>query len=148
MRDEMKQFRLSRGFTLIEIMIVVTVLALLAAIAYPSYDEAVRRGRRSDAQSGVLMSAQFMERYFTTNATYVGATLPTSLQTSPEAASATRKFYDIQLSNIAANTYTLTAVRSASRPQSTDKCGDFSVDQTGSKSLVNNTATVDQCWRR
>ncbi len=138
----------ARGFTLIELMITVAIVAILAAIAYPSYDESVRRGRRADTQAIVLMSAQFMERYFTTNATYVGAALPASLTTSPESASATGKFYDVGLSNLTATTYTVTATRSAGRPMASDKCGDFIVNQTGAKSLANYTAAVDECWRR
>lgn len=138
----------NEGFSLIELVITVAIVAILAAIAYPSYDESVRRSRRADAQSQVMMAAQFMERYYTTNTTYVGATLPTSLTTSPENRTATTKQYDIQLSNLAANTYTVTAVRSSGRPMATDKCGDFGVLHTGAKTLANNTASTDECWRR
>lgn len=136
------------GFTLIELMVTVAVVAILASIAYPSYDEYVRRARRSDAQGQVLMAAQFMERFYTTNATYVGAVLPTGVTTSPENASATTKQYDVRLTNVTANSYTVTAVRTPGRPMGTDKCGDFGVVQTGAKTLANNTAALDDCWRR
>ncbi len=143
-----RSYSRSSGFTLIELMITIAVIAILAAIAYPTYDESVRRGRRADAQAVVLMSAQYMERFFTTNATYVGAALPTSLTTSPEGTGSASKFYDIVVSNLSATTYTLTATRSSGRPMASDKCGDFIVDQTGAKSLANYTASLDQCWRR
>jgi len=62
-----------KGFTLIELMIVIAVVAILAAVAYPSYFETVKKSRRSDAQ-GVLMGlAGAMERHYTNNSTYVGA---------------------------------------------------------------------------
>lgn len=138
----------SAGFTLIELMVTVAIVAILASIAYPSYEEYVRRSKRSDAQGQVLMAAQFMERFYTTNATYIGAALPTGVTTSPENATATTKQYDLQLTNVTANTYTVTAVRTGGRPMATDKCGDFGVSQTGAKMLANNTAAVDECWRR
>lgn len=65
-----------RGITLIELMIVVAIVAILASVAYPSYQDQVRKARRADAQSAMFELAQFMERYFTTNGSYVGAVLP------------------------------------------------------------------------
>lgn len=67
--------RRARGFTIIELMIVVVVVAILAAIAAPIYTQYLVRGQRSAARAVLLQTAQGMERYFTTNGSY-GATFP------------------------------------------------------------------------
>ncbi len=69
------------GFSLIELMVVVAIVAILAAIAYPNYTDTVRRSNRSDARATLLQIAQSLERYFTENNTYAGATLGTAAAT-------------------------------------------------------------------
>ena len=58
------------GFTLIEMMIVVALIAILAAIAYPSFLDSVRKGRRADAQQGLMQAAHKLENFYARNATY------------------------------------------------------------------------------
>ena len=70
--------RTGAGFTLIELMIVVAVVAILASIAVPAYQEQIRKSRRAQAKADMVEYAQMAERYFTVNNTYVGFTLPTS----------------------------------------------------------------------
>lgn len=62
--------RASRGFTLIELMIVVAVIAILGAIAYPSYQESVRKGRRAEGRAALQEVMQQQERYMTQFNTY------------------------------------------------------------------------------
>ena len=80
----------SRGFTLIELMIAVAIIAILAAIAIPSYSEYVRRGRITEAISALSGMRVKMEQFFQDNRSYVGACIagtvapvPASRRTSP-----------------------------------------------------------------
>ena len=64
--------RRAAGFTLIEVMIVVAIVAILAAVAMPAYNEYVMRGRLSDAHSGLMTKRVELEQFFQDNRTYVG----------------------------------------------------------------------------
>lgn len=66
--------RVSKGFTLIELMIVVAVIGILAAIAYPAYTDAVRKGKRAQARTALLEVVQQQERYMTQSNTYLDFT--------------------------------------------------------------------------
>jgi type IV pilus assembly protein PilE len=59
-----------RGFSLVELMIAVAIVAILAGIAYPSYRDQIERSRRTDAQTVLMQAAQFMERIYTENGCY------------------------------------------------------------------------------
>ncbi len=97
-----------RGFTLIELMIVVTLLGILAAIAFPSYMDQVRKARRTDAETALTQAVQRMELQFARNATYATATLndvaaPFNQTQSPDG------YYTITLIAPGVTTYTLQA---------------------------------------
>ncbi|OGT89366.1 MAG: hypothetical protein A2286_12550 [Gammaproteobacteria bacterium RIFOXYA12_FULL_61_12] len=92
----------ARGFTLVELMIVVAIVGILAAVAYPAYQEQIRKTRRADAQATLGQVAQWMERYYSNNFRYsttaggtTPPTLPTTLQASPIESST--KYYNITL---------------------------------------------------
>ena len=63
------------GFTLTELLIVVAVISLLAAVAYPSYQKQVQAGRRAEAKAALTEIAQRLERFYTENNTYLNACL-------------------------------------------------------------------------
>lgn len=109
----------TRGFTLIELMIVVAVVAILAAIALPSFLEQTRTARRSDALAEVGRVQMAMERWRADNPSYVtnagnAASYPTVTSSS---------HYAIALSGQSATGYTLTATKQGS--QTNDRCGNL-----------------------
>lgn len=67
---EPARHRCASGFTLIEVMITVAIVAILAAVAYPSYRDQVRRAARAEAKGAMLENVQFLERNYTVNSCY------------------------------------------------------------------------------
>jgi type IV pilus assembly protein PilE len=156
-----------KGFTLIEVMIVVVVLGILSAIAIPSYQQYIARGHRAEAQAALLRGAQWMERHFAENNSYAANTAGTATTgtsgTFATAAGVARvptdtgvaQRYAITLA-ATATTYTLTATRQGS--MATDRCGNFTVNQLGVRSAASfatsfgtgatgTAAAVRECWR-
>lgn len=137
--------RAQRGLTLIELMVALAIAAIVMAVAYPSYLEQVRKGRRAEAQAVLLEATQFMERFSTENLRYdrnragVAVALPAALAKAPKEGSA--RFYDVSLKSVSQEAYTLQAVPVGSH--ASDACGTMTVTQTGAKS-----AAKADCWRR
>jgi type IV pilus assembly protein PilE len=120
--------RAVRGFTLIELMIVVAVVAILAAIAYPSYQDAVRKSRRGQAKADLLELAQNLERYHTVNNSYgtSTSTIPGWVAQSPRTGVA---YYTISVPTQTANTFVLSAAPNAAGGQNRDTCGTLTINQ-------------------
>ena len=135
---------LQQGFTLIELMIVVAIVGILSAIAYPSYAEYIRRGHRADARAGLLQAQQWLERAATATGTYP-TTLPTALTWSGDAS----KRYDIAFQ--AGNTnavYTLMATPKGA--QTGDRCGTYTLSNTGVRGAAGKKSGESgydpDCW--
>ena len=140
----------NHGFTLIELMIVVAIVAILAAIAYPSYQEQVRKSRRADCAGALTGLASAMERYFTANSTYAGATLGTGAATDiygdqcpVDGGTAT---YNLTVESATQTAFEIRATPTG--PQTGDRCGTLTLTQTGQKGILGADAglTVQDCW--
>jgi type IV pilus assembly protein PilE len=130
---------------LIEVMIVVAIVAILAAIALPSYQSSIQRGERAAARAALLEAQQFMERYYATNNTFVGAVLPARFASIPAESPK----------------YTLRVVVTAGPPQTflltgapintPIKCGSLTLTNTGVKGVSvpasPTPADIAECWR-
>lgn len=131
--------RSNRGFTLIEIMIVIAIIGIVITIGYPSLTEYVKKGRRADVVSNLSEQAQILERFYSKNNVYTGVT---GLSTGND-------FYTIT-PMITDQTFLLTATRKTGTAMATDKCGDFTLTNTGVRSMNNATTglTTKDCWGR
>ena len=139
-------YRDRRGFTLIEVMIVVAIVAILAAIALPSYNEYIRRGHRAEARAALLQGAQWMERAATATGTYpLTADFPNALTTIPS------NRYAITVASPPASAASGTAFTLTAAPQTGqtgDKCGSYTLTHNGLRGAngVTTGAIVTECW--
>ena len=125
------------GFTLIELIFVVAILAILLALAYPAYTDQIRKARRADAVSSMMATAQYLERCFTQTNAYNGCTQRSRL----EADLADDEYYEITVDPYTATTYTIIADPKGS--QASDPCGQFTLDYLGNKTSESET---NRCW--
>lgn len=136
----------SRGFTIIELMIVVVVLAIIAAIAIPAYSDYVTRARRADAKIALINFQIQQEKYRANNVSYGNAAdigLPAD---SPDG------FYEIDVSGaVSSSSYSLTA--EPQPPQVDAECGTFVFTVSGAvetRSIEGGNAAnpIETCWQR
>lgn len=121
--------RIQRGFTLMELMIVVAVIAILSAIAYPNYQEFLKKGRRAAAQSHLMEIALQQQQYLLDARTYASDLATLNMQTPNDVAS----FYQITItaSDGPPPSFTITATPISGSVQASDVT--LSIDQTGKK---------------
>jgi type IV pilus assembly protein PilE len=131
------------GFTLIELMIVVGIVGILVAIAYPAYQDQIRKTKRADAEAGLTELAQFMERFYTSNGRYVdGGGAPPALPFTQTPKDENAKAYNLSLSAVNATSFTLQAVPIGA--QAADSCGTLTLTNTGQKGA--SGGAVSTCW--
>lgn len=129
-----------RGFSLIELMVVVAIVAIIASIAYPAYQDQMQKTRRADAKSALMDAAAKMERFYTQFGRYTGTIANAGIiATSPE------RYYQIAPGTIANQTFILRASPIVGGAQVGDDCGNLDIDQAQGK---RNSAGLPQniCW--
>ena len=127
------------GFTLVEAMVVVAILAIVVALAYPSYADQVRKARRADAESSLLEAAQLLERCFTRLNSYV-----VSDTGCPDPTGASQDgYYTISFADGSPTATTYTLVATAQGDQANDPCTEYTVDHLGNKTPLPGS---HRCW--
>jgi type IV pilus assembly protein PilE len=135
-----------KGFTLIELMIVIVVIGILAAIALPAYQDYVTRAKRADAKTALLAVQLAEEKWRANNSSYTP--LMTNLgypgntaQNSPD------NNYKVTVTNTTATTYTITAVPQGSQATRDTECANFIINQNNT-TTVSGTGAATTCWNR
>ena len=133
-----------KGFTLIEVMITVAIVALLAAIALPSYQSYVRKGKRSDATALLQSAAITQEKWRLSHATYAADTTDISppCPTTGACPSEQGNYTLATPTNVTGSSYTLTANASSSSQLADSGCTAIVYAVTG----TTVTQTPDTCW--
>ncbi len=149
----MKSKNYIAGFTLIELMIVVAIVGILAAIAYPSFQDQIRKSRRSDAMTALTTAAAMQERWYTEHSSYTSTIGNIGDTSSPEG------YYTISVvaqtidnatvctSGTYVPCYKLTATATSTQSSDT-RCDEFFLDSTGKKTAEDsaNADATDYCW--
>ena len=141
-----------RGVTLIELMVVVAIVAIISAFAFPSYQRYVVKTKRSVAQSALLQVADRQQQFFMdnkrfaadmTNLGFTADPYVVSDEGSTTVAGDSMAVYSISLSNVTATTWTATAAPLHGQLSRDTYCGSLSITQAAAKG---KTGSSDKCW--
>ena len=132
------------GFTLIELMIVVGIIAIIISLGYPSYREHVIKTHRAEGMGELLDLADRLERFYSDRGTYAGATLGAAATDLREAATERGK-YTLAITAQDAVSFTLTATPQGAQATDT-KCGTLGLDSLGVKTTT-GSLPADKCWK-
>lgn len=128
------------GFTLIELLIALACVALLASLAWPSYQSLILRSQRAQARASLLQAAHWLERAASANGSYPLANdVPSSVLQIDE------QRYKMSVTSTA-QSYTLSAMPVGT--QTADACGTLTVNHLGVRSVQGASQTAAQCWSR
>ena len=148
-KSKISACRVSRnsGFTLLEAMITVVVIAILASIAYPSFMQSVRKSKRTDAHSALAKAASNLERFFGTNGTYTTDTSQLRMVIDAGTAYSDSGHYVITVAAGATGIGSSYIINASATP------GDMQVDDTGCTALSLDSQgrrtpdpTASRCW--
>jgi len=142
------------GITLLELLITVTVIGILAGIAYPSYTQYVRRSNRTDATKGLLLDAQMLQRCYSQNFAYTGGNAPCPAA-SGVTHSSSQAYYTITITvpdpngNVPAPSYVVSAAPNAGTGQAYDTaCASFTLESNGAQGAKDSGGNDNSvtCW--
>jgi len=141
----MKMRNQTRGFTLIELMIVIAALAVVVALGYPSYRDQVIKARRADGMGALLELADRMERHYSDVGTYKQAD-GSNTTVNDVFPSYSSDYYTLSIDSQDNVGFTVSAAPKTGSSQTKDKCGTFTLTSQGVKS-VSASGMQDQCWK-
>ena len=133
---------LNRGFTLLELLIVMALIAILISLAYPRYTSHLVKGRRNQAEADLLYLASQLEAFYTLQNTYQGSTLEI-LRVNPYTDDHS---YQLSIQSATETDYTIAASPLDQQAKADAQCGILTLNGQGAKS-VSGTSTAEECWR-
>ena len=140
-----------KGITLVELMIVVVIIAILASIALPGYQQYVMRSKRVTAEGDLFAFRNSMQRYFAENNTYLGAANggadtgapAATLFPSQSPVGSDTVAYNLTISAATATSFTVQATPTGG--QASDDCGNLTLTSTNVRGV--SSSTVANCWK-